>query len=97
MTTQKFADPLPPPQAEDFPPLKLLYQRIMPLENGCEIWIGSFHPKTGPFIKWHKRQVQVHRALWFYAYGILPPFKLLRTCESSACVAVAHRSVSACV
>lgn len=97
MMTDENISSLAPIQTEDFPPLEFLYERIVPLDTGCELWIGSFHPKTGPFIKWHKHQVQVHRALWFYEYGILPAFRLMRLCEPSACVAVAHRTVSACV
>lgn len=97
MTTQKFEDALPPLQLEDLPPLELLYERIIPLDTGCEIWVGSQHSKTGPFIKYHGRQVQVHRALWFYEYGILPAFRLMRLCEPSACVAVVHRAASASV
>jgi hypothetical protein len=79
-----------------FPPLEILADRLIELDNGCILWIGSFHQKTGPFVKWRGRQYQVHRALFYYAYGTVPSFTLLRQCEPAACVAPAHRMISAC-
>jgi hypothetical protein len=88
---------LAPLKAVEFPDLDTLYEFIIPLDTGCEIWVGAQHPKTGPFYRYHGHQIQVHRALWFYEYGIVPAFYLRRLCDPSACVAVVHRAVSACV
>jgi hypothetical protein len=96
MTKEKAPASLAPAQHEEFPPLEAMNEKLLPLEGGCLIWIGSFHPKTGPFMKWHGRQIQVHRALYWYEYGVLPKFQLRRQCEPSACVAPAHRALSAC-
>jgi hypothetical protein len=81
-----------PPRNESFPPYATIAARLMPL-NGCVLWLGQIHAKTGPLIKFHGRQVQVHRALWFYRFGLLPPFRLRRTCEASGCVAPEHRAL----
>lgn len=97
ITTERVVDELAPVQTMDLPPLESLYERIIPLDTGCEIWVGPMHHKTGPMFKYHGRQIQVHRALWFYEYGLLPAFYLRRLCDPSACVAVVHRTVSLCL
>ena len=97
MTTENIAS-LAPLQTLDLPPLEMLYERIVSLDTGCEIWIGSYHRKTGP-VHLYRTAGKCQRtvALWFYEYGVLPAFNLMRLCEPSACVAVVHRAVSACV
>jgi hypothetical protein len=94
MVSEAMVEVIPP--EEDFPPMETLAAKLVELDNGCILWIGSIHARTGPFIKWHGRQIQVHRALYFYEYGILPKKYLVKQCEPSACVAPSHRTVSAC-
>lgn len=96
MTKQAVVDTFAPSQALDFPSLESLYERILQLDTGCEIWLGHSHAKTGPIIAHRGKRIQVCRVLWFYEYGILPASHLLRLCDPVGCVATIHRTVSLC-
>jgi hypothetical protein len=94
MSAQSVA--IAPPHDEDFPPKEVFDRHLMPLENGCLLWLGPYHQRTGPFVKYKGKQYQVHRALFYYENGSCPKQKLIRKCEPKGCVAPAHRALSLC-
>jgi hypothetical protein len=96
MTRQNAALNLAPTQLEElYPPREVIDPRLIELDNGCQIWTGTYSASAGPIVKWHGRQFMVARVLWFHQYGIVPAFALMRLCEPSACVAPLHRAPAA--
>lgn len=83
------------PQKTDFPTQESLASRVMPMENGCIVWLGELNPRKGAIVVHRGKDISVARALWFYSHGSISPVHLIRTCKAAGCVSPEHRSPQA--
>jgi hypothetical protein len=71
-------------------PYKELLAKIMPLPNGCRLWLGTIDHDFA-IILTGRRKRSVARMMWHYEVGPIPDgTPLHRQCEAGGCIAPKH-------